>query len=202
MFTRDIIVIGGSAGSLKPLQQVLSQLPNDLHVAVFVTIHRGKVEGPDYLPDIITRSSNLSTTLAQTGERFVGDHIYVAPRRVEMVIEGGVLSLRADAPAIPRKTIDELFTFAVHAYGERVIGILLSGTLYDGTARCWEIRKHGGVTIAQDPSEATYPSMPQSAMNAVPVDYCLRSSEMSARLEELVRGHTTARPTQSARDDR
>jgi chemotaxis response regulator CheB len=196
--TRDIIVFGGSAGSHKPLQDILSQLPKTLHAAIFVVIHRGQVQGLDYLPSIIGRSSELTTSLAQDGERFARDHIYVAPPRAHLLIDGGLLRVRPGQTA-PIRSVDALFNSAARAYADRVIGVLLSGTLDDGTEGCWRIRRHGGVTIAQDPSEAIYPSMPQSAMRSVPLDYCLPASEIAAKLLGLVKGGTPPPPQQTAR---
>jgi len=196
--TRDIIVVGGSAGSLKPLQDILSQLPNTLNATVFVVIHRSQVLGLDYLPSIISRSSALNTSLAQDGERFVRNHIYVAPPKAHLLIDGGQLRIRVEQMT-PRRSVDALFKSAARACAERVIGILLSGTFDDGTEGCWQIRKHGGVTITQDPSEAAYSSMPQSAMGNVPVDYCLPASEIAAKLKGLVQGGTLPPSQQKAR---
>jgi chemotaxis response regulator CheB len=80
-----------------------------------------------------------------------------------------------------------MFRSAAISHSDGVIGVLLSGMLSDGTAGFWQIRKCGGVTIAQDPKEAQYASMPQSAMKDVPVDYCLPASEIAPKLLELVR---------------
>jgi chemotaxis response regulator CheB len=77
--------------------------------------------------------------------------------------------------------------------------VLLSGMLRDGTAGCWEIRRLGGVTIAQDPNEAEYPSMPQSAMQGVPVDYCLHVAGIAVKLKELVAGVATPPASRAAR---
>jgi chemotaxis response regulator CheB len=107
--------------------------------------------------------------------------------------------LRIEPSPRQLRSIDALFKSAAQAHRERVVGVLLSGMMDDGTAGCWEIRKHGGVTIAQDPGEAAYPSMPQSAMKNVPVDYCIRMSEIAAKLKDLVAGLAVPPRSQTAR---
>jgi two-component system chemotaxis response regulator CheB len=84
-----------------------------------------------------------------------------------------------------RPAIDPLFRTAALAYGKRVVGIVLSGLLYDGTAGLIEIKQRGGMAIVQDPQEAALPSMPQSAIKHVAVDHILSSVDMARVLFEL-----------------
>lgn len=97
---------------------------------------------------------------------------------------------------LPRSNVDSLFRSAASIYQNRVVGVLLSGMLSDGTAGFWEIRKRGGITIAQDPAEAPYPSMPASAMKETPVHYCLPISGIATKLVQLANEAAVA-PTQS-----
>jgi two-component system chemotaxis response regulator CheB len=80
------------------------------------------------------------------------------------------------------------FRSAAVAYGERVVGVLLSGMLDDGASGLWEIARHGGATIAQDPEEAPFPSMPETALHSLPVDYQMRAAEIAPLLCRLVSG--------------
>jgi len=199
MSNRDIIVIGGSAGSFEPLKEILSQVPKPLGATVLINIHRASRKGSDYFPSIIGRYSGLSTSAARYREPLVRDHIYVSPPGRGLVIESGVPRIRSAVLASPKRSIDALFESAAHSCGDRVIAVLLSGTSGDGTAGCREVRKCGGVTIAQDTSEAACASMPHAAMRDAPVDYCLRASEIASKLKELVEGVTLPPAQQKGR---
>jgi chemotaxis response regulator CheB len=183
--TRDIVVIGGSAGSFNILPPLLSLLPAGLDAAIFVSIHRA-YNSTDFLPSILRRRTPMEVSPAVDGQMFGFGHIYTAPPGSYLTVEPDVLRVEMNAKQLG--SVDALFESAAKAFRERVIGVLLSGMLDDGTKGCWEIRKHGGVTIAQDPGEAAYPSMPQSAMKNLPVDYCIPIPEIAGMLEELVAG--------------
>ena len=85
------------------------------------------------------------------------------------------------------------FRSAATTYGERVAGLLLSGMPDDGASGLWEIARHGGVTIVQDPSEAAYPSMPETAAQRVPVDYMMSVEDMPMLHTKLVNGGNAVR---------
>jgi len=185
---RNIIVIGGSAGSFEALRVFLASLPRELNAAVFVSTHRPPIKGVDSLVAILSHYAQMEVMTAVDGQAFEGGRIYVTPPQVHLLVEPRVLRIDATLkPGRPR-TVDALFGSAAKAYGEGVIGVLLSGMMDDGTAGCWEIRKRGGVTIVQDVDEAVYPSMSQSAMKDVPVDYCLPMKEIAEKVKDLVTG--------------
>jgi chemotaxis response regulator CheB len=194
--TRNIIVIGGSAGGLNALRELLSLLPAGLEAATFVAIHRA-YKAFDFLPSALSRRAHMEVSAAVDGQMFEFRHIYTAPPGSHLIVEPDVL--RVEMKAKQLGSVDVLFKSAANTYGERVVGLLLSGMLHDGTEGCREIRKHGGITIVQDPSEADYPSMPQSAMKNVAVDYCIRIPEIARKLEEFVAGAGSPPRSQKAR---
>jgi chemotaxis response regulator CheB len=181
-----IVVIGGSAGSGSAFLQILSAIPANSPIAIFVALHRTLIGGVDYVPSAMNGCRTLKASIARDGEIIEGGRIYVAPADQLLLIERSTVRLERLEPSPSRRDIDVLFESAALSHGSQVIGVLLSGMLSDGTAGFWHIRKHGGTTIAQAPTEAPYPSMPQSAMKDVPVDYCLPASEIGLKLRDLV----------------
>jgi two-component system chemotaxis response regulator CheB len=118
-------------------------------------------------------------------------HIYVAPPDNHLLLEQGYVRLtRGPKENRFRPSIDALFRSAAYAYGPRVVGVILTGMLDDGTAGLWSVKDRGGATVVQDPLEAAAPSMPQSAMQNVRVDHRLPLSGIAPLLKELA--HTPA----------
>lgn len=182
---RDIIVLGGSAGAVRAIQTVLRDLPRTLPACLFITLHRG-VGAQDALPRILAKSTQLITGPAQDGHRFQAGHAYVAPFDRHLVLENGVMHLEPSPKEHHwRPSIDVLFKSAAVTYGRRVIGVLLSGMASDGTAGLWQIKKRGGVAIVQDPADAQYAVMPNSAVANVVLDFVLPASDIGAKLVEL-----------------
>jgi two-component system chemotaxis response regulator CheB len=112
--------------------------------------------------------------------------IYIAPPDRHMVVERGHIHLsRGPKENFTRPAINPLFRSAAVAYGPETVGVILSGSLDDGAAGLWEIKRLGGVAVVQDPTEASYPSMPQSALKAVQVDYCVGVAAMPSLFTRL-----------------
>lgn len=185
---RDIVVIGGSAGSSAAMREVVTSLKPDLGAAVFIVLHRALMLGSDYVPSSLTRAAGLEAVLAGDCDQFKTNRVYVAPAGRNLQIGKGVLYVLSHTATSKNESIDVLFRSAAEIYESRVIGLVMSGSLSDGTAGLREIRKRGGIAIVQDPTEAPYPSMPQNAMQSVPVDFCLRASEIAPKLHELIGG--------------
>ena len=187
MNARDIIVIGASAGGLNPLRTVVSALPANLPATVFIVRHIGASSG-SLLPEILERAGCLKATHACDGEQFKPGHIYCAPPDHHMMIEDQCVRLtRGPKENRSRPAVDPLFRSAALALRTRVVGVILSGALDDGTAGLWSVKYCGGITIVQDPSEAEFPGMPQSALNHVQVDYCLPLPEIAPTLVNLAK---------------
>lgn len=185
MAQRDIITIGGSAGSIESLARIVKALPPDLPAAVFIIVHRRSLEN-SWLAYLLNRPGALRACEAEDNERISSGRIYVAPPDRHLVIaEGHIHLTRGPKEGLHRPSINATFRSAAAAYGNRVIGVLLSGMLDDGASGLWEIVHRGGVSIVQHPEEARFPSMPLEALTDAPIHYRLRTEEIAPRLVEL-----------------
>jgi two-component system chemotaxis response regulator CheB len=185
MPTRDTIVIGASAGGLDAVSRVVKSLPPDLPAAVFIVIHTSP-EGPGLLPEILGRLGTLPVTAAQDGERILRGHIYVAPADFHLLVQGTRIRL-SHGPREHRfrPAVDPLFRSAAEYCGPRVIGVVLSGSMADGTHGLMLIKSRGGLAVVQDPEGALFPAMPRNAIERVKVDHILPSEQIGALLAEL-----------------
>jgi len=182
---RDIVVIGASAGGVEALMSLLPRLPCDLPAAVFVCMHLGATS---HLQQVLGRSSSLPVVGATAGAKIERGTIYVAVPGVHMLLHADhILLRRGPRENQARPAIDPLFRSAALTFGGRVIGVVLSGLLSDGTAGLRAIKRCGGLAIVQDPEEASAPSMPRSALRYVKVDHVRRIADMAELLAALVR---------------
>ena len=186
MPNRDTIVIGASAGGVEALQEVVRQLPPDLPAAIFVVIHLYPRTG-SALPEILSRSGPLSAVHPANGTVIEHGRIYVAPPDHHLIIEPGHVHLgTGPKEQHQRPSINVSFRSAANAYRERVIGVLLTGQLDDGVAGLWSIKRHGGLAVVQNPEEASFPSMPLSALREIETDYTVRLADMGSLFQRLV----------------
>ena len=182
--TRDIIVVGGSAGALDALRSILAGLPPDLPAAVLVVLHVGEVS---YLPSILVRSSTLPVVPASSGATIEPGQVYVGPPGFHLLVhDSHILLRRGPRENLARPAVDALFRSAAASLGSRVIGIVLSGSLSDGTAGLRAIKRCGGLSIVQSPREAPVPSMPRNALWHTDVDHVCAATEMAGLLSRLV----------------
>ncbi len=181
----DIIVIGTSAGGLKALGRVLGALPANLKAALFIVQHLA-ADKPSILPQILADVGSLPVSHPTDGEAIHTGHVYVAPPDYHLLVnQGSMRVVRGPQENRFRPAIDALFRSAARAYGSRVVGVVLTGYLDDGTVGLQAIKQRGGVALVQDPNEAEYPSMTKSALRYVKVDHCLPLSEISDLLVRL-----------------
>ena len=193
MVKHDMIVIGASAGGIEALIKLVGLLPADLPASICVAVHV-RPETVSNLPTVLRRASPLEAVHPRFHETIQQGYIYVAPPNWHMTLTENQVHL-VDGPREngARPAVDPLFRSAAEKLGPRVIGIVLSGSLDDGTAGIAAIKAHGGITIAQDPNEADFPSMPQSAIDNVGVDHVARVSEIASLVIQLTK-HTDADP--------
>jgi two-component system chemotaxis response regulator CheB len=182
---RNIIVIGASAGGFDAMKELIGGLPPDLNAAIFIVWHMS----PDVtgiLPQVLNWQKTIVAANALDNEPIVFNRIYVAPPDRHLVLENGTVRVtRGPKENRFRPAVDPLFRSAAYSYGSRVIGVVLSGALDDGTAGLWTIKSRGGIAIVQDPEDAEVPSMPENALQAVEVDYRVCVAQMSSLITKL-----------------
>src|SRR2546430_9280141 len=164
MSEHDIIVIGASAGGVQALITLVGSFPLKLSAAIFAVLHI-PAGSPSLLPDILNRSGSLGAVHAADGMEIEHECIYVAPPDHHLLIEHGhVRVVRGPKENRYRPAVDPLFRSAAAVYGPRVVGVILTGALDDGTAGLLAAKRSGGIAVVQDPDEALYPSMPSKAL--------------------------------------
>ncbi len=183
---RDIVTIGASRGGIEALMKLLPKLPEDFPASIFVTIHTMPV-GDGLLPDVLGSISSLPVKSPQDQEEIRPGVVYVASPNLHLIVRRGHIRNRfLPKENGTRPSIDPMFRSAAHAYSRRVIGVLLSGDLDDGTAGLGVIKDEGGLTIVQDPKSAAHPDMPLSAINTIDPNYVVPLDEIAPLLVKLV----------------
>jgi two-component system chemotaxis response regulator CheB len=194
MPNRDVITIGGSAGSMQAIKEIARTLPADLAAAVFIVIHLVP-RARSYLPEVLQKDAEMLVVAASDLAPVRNGTIYVAPPDRHLFLSGDHIHLsRGPKEGLHRPSINVTLRSAAAAYGNRVIGVLLSGMLDDGAAGIWEIGRRGGVTIVQDPSEAEFPSMPLNALNDAIVHHTAKAARIAPLLVRLVQEEIPASP--------
>jgi two-component system chemotaxis response regulator CheB len=179
----DIIVIGASEGGLEPLKRLIGGLPANLPASVFIVLHVG---ASSHLADILDRAGPLRVKQAQSGEPIKLCRVYVAAPGAHLLVHDSHIMLRrGPRENFARPAIDPLFRSAAATFGSRVIGVVLSGGLNDGTAGLRAIKRCGGIAVIQDPNDATVPDMPESAQRHVDVDHAAEAAGMADLLTRL-----------------
>jgi two-component system, chemotaxis family, protein-glutamate methylesterase/glutaminase len=186
MAHKDIVVIGGSAGSLQPLQSILSSLPWDFQSSTFVVLHTTE-DSPRLLPDILNRHSKVPVMYAVHNAQILPSRVYVAPAgQRHLLIDRGKIRMEAGPRENhSRPAIDAMFRSASYAYGSQVIGVVLSGNLDDGAAGLASIKNRAGLAIVQHPEDSVAPSMPVSAIESTSIDFILPAEQIGPKLIEL-----------------
>jgi two-component system, chemotaxis family, protein-glutamate methylesterase/glutaminase len=161
-----VLAVGGSAGSVPPLIEIVRDLPEDLAAAVLVTVHVGE---QTRLPQILSRSGRLPATQAREREVLQHGQIYVAPPGRHLIARAG-LALLSPGPRVNRyrPAVDVMFASAAEWTGPRTVAVVLSGALDDGAVGAAIVAQAGGRVLVQDPVEAEFTSMPRSALAAAP----------------------------------
>lgn len=194
---RDVIVIGASAGGVEALRTLVRALPADLPAAVLAVLHV-PAYGGSVLPAILQRSGHLTARHPAITQPLAQSEIIVAPPDHHLVLDDSLVRLtRGPRENGHRPAIDVLFRSAARAAGARVIGVVLSGVLDDGTAGLSAIVAQGGIAVVQDPHDALYPSMPVNAIEHVKVDHVVPTEQLGQLLAQLCKEAIAdvARPT-------
>jgi two-component system, chemotaxis family, protein-glutamate methylesterase/glutaminase len=182
----ELLIIGGSAGSLEVLIRLLPLLQDCVQLAIVVVMHRKS--GESLLPELLGGKTSWDVKEAEEKESITNGTIYVAPPDYHLLFEKGK-SFSLDCSEkihYSRPSIDVSFESAADTYGASVIAVLLSGANADGAQGLDHIRKAGGVAIVQDPSEASVSYMPQQAIDNFEVDYIADSYTIADIVKKLV----------------
>jgi two-component system, chemotaxis family, protein-glutamate methylesterase/glutaminase len=192
MFKHDVIVVGASAGGVEALTRLVGSLPADLPAAIFLVLHI-PAQSPSLLPHILNRAGPLHALHPADEEAIQHGCIYVAPPDHHLLLEEGIVRIvRGPKENRHRPAIDPLFRSAARTYGSRVVGVILTGSLDDGTAGLLAIKRRRGVAVVQDPHDALFSSMSLSAIAHVEVDHVLQLSAIGPLLVQLAHEATAA----------
>jgi len=182
---RDIVVVGGSAGSLDALREIVARLRADCPIAIFVVVHVLPT-GQSRLPLILSRAGRLPARHAHHGDRIERGRVLVAPPDRHLLLEAtGVRIDHGPRENSTRPALDPLFRTAAATFGPRVCAAVLSGNLDDGSEGLRLIAGAGGLAIVQDPEEAPHPEMPLNALWRVPSAEVLTAAGIGRRLASL-----------------
>lgn len=191
---RNVIVIGGSSGAVKPLLEVVAGLPREFPATILVVQHIGA--HTSVLPELLNRRGALPAMFPTSGRLLEPGVIYVAPPDHHLLVSDGAVRLSRDAKEnFTRPAIDPLFRSAAIAKGPHVIGVLLSGLLDDGVAGLQAIKACGGLAIVQDPADAEPPEMPQNARDYVAFDALLPAADIAQALIVMAAQRVDAEPS-------
>ena len=183
----EIIVIGCSLGGMQALKAILQAIPADFQVPIAITQHRHKASN-EGLPSYLRRASNLCVNDVEDKQWIKPNCVYLAPADYHLLVERGTFSLSTEAAvAYSRPSIDVLFESAADAYGDRTVGVILTGANADGARGVRRIKARGGFVVVQDPATAESPAMPQAAVDAGRVDRILPLDKIGPFLVELCR---------------
>lgn len=189
---RDVMLIGGSAGALAALKTILAELPPGLPVTMAIVLHRSATF-ESRLPELLGHTAQLPVREPEDGDPIGPGVAYIAPRDAHMTVDGDRWRLtRGPKLHWLRPAVDPLFTSAAARFGPRAVGILLSGGGWDGVNGLIAIKAAGGLSIAQDPAEASHDSMPMHAIVEDHIDGVMRAREIAAAIPDLVEGRTHA----------
>lgn len=174
-----ILVVGTSAGGLNALIELVSQFSPEMDMAAFIVMHLSRTSISDFLYHRLHKHTSFTCEIATENSTIQRGYVYICAPNFHLLVKKDKIILgRGPEENRWRPSIDVLFRSASAAYGSRVIGLVLTGSLDDGTSGMLAIKRSGGTCMVQDPNEAEYPDMPLSVINNMEVDYCLPLSAM------------------------
>ena len=191
--------LGASAGGLEAMVALFSALQPTGQVAFVVAQHMAHDAHTELLVRVLGRHSRLPVVLGEDGALLEPDVIHIIPAGFDGFVEGGALKLRPPGPeSLSSPSVNALFTSLARDRGSRAIGLILSGTGSDGRTGCRELKRLGGWTLAQEPSEARFNGMPGSALEAGAIDRALPAEALGRALAERFRPPVPLPPRRSA----
>jgi two-component system, chemotaxis family, protein-glutamate methylesterase/glutaminase len=185
MTNRDILAIGTSAGGVEALRFLVQRLPREFPASVLVTIHLPS-HVRSSLDEVLSGAGPLPATFARNAETIRKSRIYIAPADRHLLLDGDHLFL-GEGPREnnARPAIDPMMRSAAMCCGPRSVGAILTGTLGDGASGLWALGRCGGVTVVQDPKDASFSEMPVTALNRAKPDHVVSLADMPALFDDL-----------------
>jgi two-component system chemotaxis response regulator CheB len=179
-----LVVIGGSWGGIAAVSALLQAFGEGFECPVVVVLHRGpRGSGLDRQ---LARHTSMPLVEVEDKEPIEGGHVYLAPPGYHLLVQPGRFALSTEAPVrFSRPSIDVAFETAADAYGERVIGVVLSGANDDGRRGATHIARRGGYLMVQDPATAAQPTMPQAVLDHLSADTVLPAAGLADILVQL-----------------
>jgi two-component system chemotaxis response regulator CheB len=183
----DVVVVAASLGGPRALGEILERLPAEFPAPILVAQHVA-AHSPGYLPEMLAQRSRLAVRHPAAGEPLRAGTVYLAPPGRHLLVAAGGRCAVSDGPRVSfaRPAADLLFASAAEAFGARVLGVVLTGLLFDGAAGAAAIRAAGGVVLAQDPATCRAPEMPRAAIRRGAVHFTLPPATIAAALVGLV----------------
>jgi two-component system chemotaxis response regulator CheB len=182
-----IFVLGASAGGVEALKFLAKQLPADFPGALLLVLHI-PAQSPSLLAGILNRLGPLPVVDASDGAAIRSGHLYVAVPDRHLLVDGAIMRLsRGPKENRSRPAADALFRSAAYTQGKRVVGVVLTGQLDDGTSGLWAVKDRGGIAVVQSPDSAQFPSMPMSALQHVAADHVVDLQVLPDLLMQLAR---------------
>ena len=184
--TKRLVIIGGSAGSLEVLLQVIPALKRSESISIVIVVHRKDFQD-SLLLDLLTSRTKIPMKEIEDKEKLLVGHIYIAPANYHVLFENrDAMSLDySEKVNFSRPSIDVTFESAAEAFGKEAIAILLSGSNSDGAAGLKAIHGGGGISIVQSPESAVFPYMPEQAMLSGAVDHVFDPMAMVAYINGI-----------------
>jgi two-component system, chemotaxis family, protein-glutamate methylesterase/glutaminase len=185
--TYRLVAIGGSAGSLETILQIVSALPVNSGASFIIIVHR-KHDGDSILDGLLASRTTMPVKEVEDKEPLLRNAVYIAPADYHLLLENET-SFSLDSSEkihFSRPSIDVTFQSVAEVFGPNSIGILLSGANADGAAGLESIKNAGGVAIVQDPETADMPFMPQQAINRNIVENIVKAEEIPAALQGML----------------
>jgi len=183
---KAVIVIGASAGGLRAIAELVSKISSNLNTAIFVVLHVGRNSLSPVMVNYIQKGTSFTCLMAEDELEIKKGHLYVAPPDYHLLLKQGTMRVIKGAHENRwRPSIDVLFRSAAASYESKVIGIILTGLLDDGTSGMSAIKRSGGICMVQEPADAEFEDMPVNVLNNVDVDYRVPIADMGYVLDDI-----------------
>jgi two-component system, chemotaxis family, protein-glutamate methylesterase/glutaminase len=190
----EMVVMGASLGGLEALQWVLTGLPPGFPAAVAIVQHR-LADIDSRLVVLLRKHSQLPVSEPEDQESIRTGHVYLAPADYHLLVEPGAFALSTEGLVnFARPSVDVLFESAADVYGERLLGVVLTGSNEDGAAGAAAIKRRGGIVLVQDPATALSPASPRATIARCAVSEVVPLEQMAGRITARCRGKAATKP--------